>query len=57
MKRFRSAILVKLGLNNDHLRQMIELIKPHWKKLALSVLCMVEWLGRGRHGIFDSTGP
>ncbi|MDR3568211.1 MAG: ABC transporter ATP-binding protein [Syntrophobacteraceae bacterium] len=41
MKRFLSAILVKLGIDKDHLRQMVELIEPHWKKLALSVLCMV----------------
>ncbi len=49
MKLSVSEKLGKLGVNNDHLRQIVQLLKPHWKKLVLSVICMigVGWAAAG----------
>ncbi|MGC9194362.1 MAG: ABC transporter ATP-binding protein [Syntrophobacteraceae bacterium] len=49
MRLFISKTLVRLGVNKDHLNEIAKLIRPHWKKLALSILCMigVGWASAG----------
>ncbi len=49
MKLFTDDRLAKLGVNKDHLREIMGLARPHSKKLALSVLCMigVGWAAAG----------
>lgn len=41
MKQMIIGWLSRLGVNNDHLLRIMELLKPHWKKLLLSVFCMM----------------
>ena len=41
MKPSVGAVFVKLGIDRNHMRPMVELVRPHWKKLLLSVLCMI----------------
>ena len=41
MKLSFSGWLSRLGVDKDHLRQIYWLVRPHWKRLLLSVLCMI----------------
>lgn len=41
MKFSTGEWLSRLGVNKDHAQRIFELLRPHWKKLLLSVLCMM----------------